>query len=257
MTGGATAARHAARTGPDGTAPSAGRSAAVGRGLVGIVVARLAVIGGIRVVYPFVTVIASGLGMSVEGVALLVASRALAGLAGPAIARLSGRFGPHSLMLTSLLLLVTGCPMIIVPDMTPPPVRTAVVGAGFVATGLARPLFDLPMQTWVSARVGPSARGRAVGVTELAWALSLVATVPVAGMLIDRTGWRSPFLLVVAMAGRERSPWRSPRPETSRRLRRRPCSVRRSGTASPHSGRRPASLSASAPRSPWRRRSPW
>lgn len=201
MTGGATAARHAARTGPDGTAPSAGRSAAVGRGLVGIVVARLAVNGGIRVVYPFVTVIAAGFGMSVEGVALLVASRALAGLAGPAIARLSGRFGPHSLMLTSLLLVVAGCLMIIVPDMTPPPVRTTVVGAGFVTTGLARPLFDLPMQTWVSARVRPSARGRAVGVTELAWALSLVATVPVAGMLIERTGWRSPFLLVVAMAG--------------------------------------------------------
>lgn len=177
------------------------RSAAVGRELVGIVVARLAVNGGIRVVYPFVTVIAAGLGMSVESLALLVASRALAGLAGPAVARLVSPDRRRSLMLASQLLVITGCVVIVASSGAPASIRVALAGVGFIATGLARPLFDLPMQTWVSAHVPPAARGRALGLTELGWALSLALTVPVAGLLIERTDWRSPFLLVVAMAG--------------------------------------------------------
>lgn len=78
--------------------------------------------------------------------------------------------------------------------------RTPLIVVGFAATGLARPLFDLPMQTWVSTHVPASQRGRAVGVTELSWALSMAATVPLAGVLIGLLGWRSPFLLAAAVA---------------------------------------------------------
>lgn len=178
----------------------ASRRATGGRGLVGIVIARLAVTGGIRVVYPFVTVIAAGLGMSVQGLALLVASRALAGLAGPAVARLVWPARRRRLMLASELLVAVGCVLIVTSASAPATVRTLLVALGFIATGLARPLFDLPMQTWVRAHVGVGDRGRALGLTELGWALSLAVTVPVAGVLIERTDWRSPFLLVVAMA---------------------------------------------------------
>jgi predicted MFS family arabinose efflux permease len=176
------------------------RTVTGGRGLVAIVVARLAVNGGIRVVYPFVTVIAAGLGMSVHGLALLVASRALAGLAGPALARLVSPTRRRGLMLASELLVAVGCVLIVTSVSAPAPVRTLLVALGFIATGLARPLFDLPMQTWIRAHVGVADRGRALGLTELGWALSLAVTVPVAGVLIERTDWRSPFLLVVAMA---------------------------------------------------------
>ena len=176
------------------------QTATGGPGLAGIVIARLAVNGGIRVVYPFVAVIAAGLGMSVEALALLVASRALAGLAGPAVARVVSPARRRRCMLASQLLVAVGCVLIVTSGSAPATVRTLVVAIGFVATGLARPLFDLPMQTWVRAHVGVADRGRALGLTELGWALSLAVTVPVAGVLIERTDWRSPFLLVVAMA---------------------------------------------------------
>ena len=170
------------------------------RGLVGIVLARLAVNGGLRVVYPFLAVIAYGLGLSVETIALLVASRSLAGLAGPTVARLVTPRRRRDLMLASQLLLAAGCVLIIAPYRGPGPVGLGMAGAGFVATGLARPVFDLPMQTWVTAHVPAAARGRAFGLTELSWALSLALTVPAAGVLIDRAGWRSPFVLVIGMA---------------------------------------------------------
>ena len=172
---------------------------AVRRALVGIVIARLGVNGGIRVVYPFLAVIAGGLGVSFGVVALLVASRSLAGLAGPAIARATARRPRHAMVL-SLALVAAGCAVIALSTSAPPAGRAVMVGAGFAATGLARPLFELPMQTWVSEHVPRSARGRALGVSELGWALSLAVTVPVAGVLIERIGWRSPFLLVALLA---------------------------------------------------------
>lgn len=178
-----------------------GLGPAVRRGLAGIVVARMAVNGGIRVVYPFLAVIAHGLGVSLELLAVLVASRSLAGLAGPAIARVVPSHHRRMLMLFSQLLVIAGCLLIAASTVALGTARTAVAGVGFAATGLARPLFDLPMQTWVSARVPAAVRGRALGLTELGWALSLAATVPVAGVLIERLGWRSPFVLVAVMGG--------------------------------------------------------
>ena len=41
-------------------------------------------------------------------------------------------------------------------------------------------------------------RGRAIGLAELGWALSLAVTVPVAGLLIGLGGWRYAFVVVIA-----------------------------------------------------------
>lgn len=169
------------------------------RGLVGIVIARLAVNGGIRVVYPFLFVIARGVGVSFEVIAFLVASRSLAGLAGPALAR-HAHDRHRRAMLQGLLLVVGACLLIIASRPAPPPARVVLVAAGFAATGLARPVFELPMQTWISAHVPANVRGRALGIAELGWALSLAVTVPTAGLLIGRVGWRGPFVLVVVLA---------------------------------------------------------
>lgn len=62
-------------------------SATVRCRLAALVCGRTAVNGGLRVVYPFLPVIAHGLGLPFAVVAGLVAARSMAGLAGPAIAR--------------------------------------------------------------------------------------------------------------------------------------------------------------------------
>ena len=169
------------------------------RAVVGLVVGRIGVNGGIRVVYPFLPVLADTLQVSFATLALLVASRSLAGLAGPLVATAVTPRRTRALLLTGLLLTGAGALVVVAAAEVDGGVRVAVLLVGFAATGVARPLFDLPLQAWVAAHVPVARRGRAIGVIELGWALSLAATVPLAGLLIPRWGWSSPFLLVVAL----------------------------------------------------------
>lgn len=121
-------------------------SATVRCRLAALVCGRTAVNGGLRVVYPFLPVIAHGLGLPFAVVAGLVAARSMAGLAGPAIARGMRRAHLRTPMLVGLACTTVGCLLIVVPWPGPSGTRMALVAAGFVATGLARPLFDLPLQ---------------------------------------------------------------------------------------------------------------
>lgn len=167
--------------------------------LGGILVARLATNGGLRVVYPFVPIIAVGLGVSLQTMALLLAGRSLAGLAGPALARVNSPNRWYPMMLGSQIMVASGSIVIVLAADLPPALRIVTLAMGFGATGLARPLFDLPVQAWLTTRVALSGRGRAFGVVELAWALSLAVTVPLAGVLIDRSGWQSAFMVIIGL----------------------------------------------------------
>lgn len=47
---------------------------------------------------------------------------------------------------------------------------------------------------WISGRVEYARRGRAIGVFELSWALALLLGAPILALLIERWGWRGPFV---------------------------------------------------------------
>ncbi|MFM8426678.1 MAG: MFS transporter, partial [Chloroflexota bacterium] len=67
-----------------------------------------------------------------------------------------------------------------------------------VALGLAmigKYIFDPAMQAYFGDRIPYHQRGTALAVTEVAWSMSFIAGVPVAGFLIDRFGWSAPFPL--------------------------------------------------------------
>lgn len=150
-------------------------------------------------VYPFLPVVAHGLGLSFRVVAGLVAARSLAGLAGPVVARGVQRVDLRASMLVGLAATTGGCLLVVVPWPGPAALRLWLIAAGFVATGMARPLFDVPLQAWIRAAVPAHARGRAVGLAEVGWPLSLLVTVPAAGLVVVGGGWRSPFLLVAGL----------------------------------------------------------
>ena len=171
------------------------------RALVALVVGRVGVDGGIRAVYPFLPVIADALQVSFATLALVVAARNLTGLAGPLLAPVVTPRRIRMLLLAGLALTGGSALVVLAVPAVPAGVRVAVLLVGFAGTGFARPLFALPLQAWVAAHVPVARRGRAVGVTELGWALSLAATVPVAGWLVPHWGWSAPFWLVVVLAG--------------------------------------------------------
>lgn len=49
---------------------------------------------------------------------------------------------------------------------------------------------------WISVRVPYRSRGRAIGVFELSWALSLLLGAPILALVIAQWGWRGPFVVL-------------------------------------------------------------
>jgi predicted MFS family arabinose efflux permease len=162
--------------------------------LVAVFLARTAVNGGYRIVYPFLPEIARGLGVSLGVMGALLAVRSVAGLAAPLVPRLAEAFGRRVLMLAGLGATVLGCAILAGAN------GVVAAAVGLLLAGAAKPLFDIPMQGWFGARVPYERRGRVLGLTELTWALSLAIALP-AGFLITATSWRAPFVLVVILGG--------------------------------------------------------
>jgi predicted MFS family arabinose efflux permease len=141
-----------------------------------------------RFVYPFLPVIARSLGVPLEQAAFLISVRHIAGLATPAVTRVIGRGERRRrLILTGLLLFVAGSA---VTAMT-----SAYVGAliGFALIGLAKPVFDVSSQAYVSDRVPYERRARYLAVFEFTWAGALLVGAPATGWLISRSDWATPF----------------------------------------------------------------
>jgi MFS transporter, DHA1 family, inner membrane transport protein len=161
---------------------------------------RLVMNTAFRFVYPFLPAIARGLGVPLEAAGLLVSARWGAGLATPVVQRAAGRGeARRSLIVTGCLLFIAGCSITALTGV--------YVGAlvGFVLLGLAKPAFDIASQAYVADRVPYERRARYLSVFELTWALALLVGAPVAGWLIDRGAWYTPFwacaaLTVVALA---------------------------------------------------------
>ena len=146
-----------------------------------------------RFVYPFLPVIARGLGVPLEQAALLVSARHLAGLATPAVTRAVGH-RPRRLIGTGLVLFIIGS---IVTVLT-----NAYIGAliGFALVGIAKPVFDVSSQAYISARVRYSERARYLSVFEFTWAGALLIGAPATGWLISRTSWSTPFVVFAVLS---------------------------------------------------------
>lgn len=148
-----------------------------------------------RFVYPFLPVIARGLGVPLEQAALLLTTRHLAGLATPAINRLVGK-GEHRLRLisTGIAFFVAGCAVTVLTG--------AFMGAlvGFALLGLSKPVFDVSSQAYISDHVPYARRARYLASFEFTWAIALLIGAPLAGWLISKTDWSTPFLVLGLLA---------------------------------------------------------
>lgn len=147
-----------------------------------------------RFVYPFLPVIARGLGVPLEQAALLISARHFAGLATPAVTRAVGQ-RPRRLIATGLVLFIVGSTVTVLTN--------AYVGAllGFALIGIAKPVFDVSSQAYVSARVPYSNRARYLSVFEFTWAGALLIGAPATGWLISRTSWSAPFVVFAVLTG--------------------------------------------------------
>jgi len=175
--------------------------------LAAMLLARITLNISYRITYPFLPVIARGLGVDLTSAGLLVTARAAGGLVSPVFGPLSDRYGRKRLMLAGVALLITGAAV-----CAALPFYAAFMAA-FVLFGIAKAVYDPTMIAAISDRVPYEQRGRAIGISELSWSAAWLVGVPSAGWLIARAGWQAPFAFVaiLGVAGLALIAWVLPR----------------------------------------------
>jgi len=161
--------------------------------LAAMLLARITLNIAYRITYPFLPVIARGLGVNLTSAGLLVTARAAGGVTSPIFGPLSDTWGRKRLMLAGVALLIVGATI-----CAALPFYAAFLVA-FVTFGLAKAIYDPTMQAFIGDRVPYERRGRAMGITEFSWSAAWLLGVPSAGWLIARAGWQSPFALLAVL----------------------------------------------------------
>lgn len=158
--------------------------------LVVATLVRLVVNTAKRFPYPFASALGRGLDLPLTAVTSMIAVNQATGLLSPAFGPLVDLWGSQTVMAASLALFSTG---LLVAGAVP--AQTTVL-LGLVLAGIAKSIYDPALQAYIGKTVPFQRRGLAVGLAEFAWAGSALVGLPMVGLLIDRAGWRSPFLVL-------------------------------------------------------------
>lgn len=180
--------------------------------LLALTVAKVAANSAFRFAPPFVATIASGLHVSLASVGGAIAIGEFAGLSAPVLTRVAGRFQRRTAMWAGLLGMAFGTSL----SATSTGIVQFAIGLALMA--MAKIVFDLGVIAWLTDRVEYAKVGRAIGLTETAWAIGLFVGVVLMGLLTGLTSWRWGYVLaavaVVVMAAflRHRLPAEPARP---------------------------------------------
>lgn len=149
---------------------------------------------GFRLVYPFLPVIARGLGVDLQTMALAVTARSALGVTSPFLGSFADLRGRKLAMIVGLLLF--GGAFLLVPLR---PVYWVVL-ASLLLSMLGKLLFDPAMQAYLGDQVSYARRGLAIAITEIGWSASSLIGIPLIGWLMSRQGWAAPFPWLAIMA---------------------------------------------------------
>lgn len=141
-----------------------------------------------RFAYPFAPVLSRGLGVSIPAITAIIAATQATAMVGIVLGPMADRVGYRRMMLAGLGMLAAGMLAAAVLPLY------GVVLVGLVLAGLGKTAFDPAIQAYVSERVSFERRGLAIGFLEFSWAGSTLVGIPLIAVLIDRAGWRSPFV---------------------------------------------------------------
>ena len=148
-----------------------------------------------RMVYPFLPVLARGLGVDLQAMSLALTLRSLVGASGPFLATVSESRGRKTGMLFGLILFFVGAILVIARPVFP------VFILALILTTLGKYTFDPAMQAYLGDRTPYAQRGRAVAITELSWSLSFLPGALLVGLLIQNKGWTAPFICLATLVG--------------------------------------------------------
>ena len=152
--------------------------------------ARMIFNSAVRMVYPFLPAFSRGSGLSIATLTQVIALRNFAGILSPVFSNLSNRYGKPATMSGALLLLAFAS---FVAAYFP---LLWLFGTSIILMGIAKTIFDPPVLAFIADAVPPQKRASAIAINEFAWAGGLLIGAPIAGWLIQRAGWKTPFIAI-------------------------------------------------------------
>ncbi|MCP4022578.1 MAG: MFS transporter, partial [Desulfobacteraceae bacterium] len=147
-----------------------------------------------RLVYPFAPEFARGLNVELSAITSAIAVNQATSVLGPLGAGFADKYGYKLLMLMALAMLIIGSFA-----LGFLPVYPMLVVCLFLA-GLAKSIFDPSLQAYIGSFVPYEKRGKFIGITEFSWAGATLIGIPLAGIIIEKYNWQTPFIIIGSLA---------------------------------------------------------
>jgi len=140
-----------------------------------------------RMVYPFLSTFASGLGVDLVSISLAMTVRSISGAFSLFITPLADQRGRKTGMLLGVAIFIVGAALVMVwPSFTAFTIAISLTFLGMF-------VYLSSTQAYIGDRVRKGRRGTALGLIETGWGVSYIIGMPILGWIIDRYGWRSAF----------------------------------------------------------------
>ncbi len=159
--------------------------------LIGIgLLTRLLIDTAVQMFFPFLPIIAEGMGTTTILLGRLVSLRSAMGLFAPLFGVMADRHGYRAAMRLGLFLAALGYGIIAASS------AMWMVAIGMILAGLGTFSFVPTLQAYVSARLPYQKRAQGMGILEYSWALSGIFGLFLVGQLIELSSWRVPLYLI-------------------------------------------------------------
>ncbi len=142
-----------------------------------------------RVVYPFLSYFARGMGVTIGDISLALTARSMVGVISPLIASLADRYNKRLGMYIGVGLFTAGNAVIWIWPVF------AIFVVGMSVSFLGVFVFVASTQAFIGDEVEYQQRGTMIAIVEMNWSLAFIAGVPLVGLLIAAKGWMAPFPL--------------------------------------------------------------
>lgn len=148
----------------------------------------------LRMVYPFLSFFARGLGVDLYAISSVITYRSLGGILTPFITPIADRYGRKTGMLLGIGLFVLGSLAILIWPVYP------VFVLALCLHSLGVFIFAPSIQAYISDHVPYFQRGRVLALVEISWAASFFAGIPLVGLLFETYGWFAIFPILAVLS---------------------------------------------------------
>lgn len=150
--------------------------------------ARMIVSTSSRMIYPFLAVFASGLEVEIATISLAMAVSMAASAVVPFLSPIADQRGRRTGMLIGIGIFLAGT---LASSLFPHIITFFIT---ILLCNLGNNLLISSIQAFIGDHVAYKRRGLYLAISEVSWALSFIVMVPLAGLLLERASWNTPFI---------------------------------------------------------------